>query len=245
METQITRSSGRAEQGTTRRITLRKALLACSVLASVLYVTTSILGAMRWEGYNPIDQTMSELFAVGAPSKSFVDPLMIAYSILWIALGVGVWLSAGSKLALRIAAAGLIGKEVEGLIVQIFFPMSMRGVEGPSHGPIHGVLTYLGVFCFITAMAAGSAAFGKRFRIYSLVTLLVSSGTAVIAGLTIPEMAADLPTPGMGVWERISIFSYLLWASVLAIGLLRGQAARAQDERARDEGRETAIIRRG
>jgi len=36
-------------------------------------------------------------------------------------------------------------------------------------------------------------------------------------------MAANLPTPWLGVTERISIFGYMLWIAVLAIVLLRTQ----------------------
>ena len=87
----------------------RKTLLVCGIVASLLYVITTVLGAMRWEGYSATSQTVSELFAIDAPSKSLVDPLFVIYSVLWIAFGVGVWQSAGPKRALRVAAVGLIG----------------------------------------------------------------------------------------------------------------------------------------
>jgi hypothetical protein len=218
-------ASGRmVSVGETHRQTVRKILLACGIIASLLYIVTSIIGAMRWDGYDPTSQCVSELFAVGAPSKSLVDPLLIAYSFLWIAFGVGVWLSAEGKLALRIAAAGLIGKEIEGLVVQLNFPMHMRGVETSSSDPLHGILTYVGVLSFLIAMGFGSVAFGKRFRIYSIATLVVSFFFSALTGLLVPAMVANQPTPFMGVWERIGIFSYLLWAVILAIGLLRAQS---------------------
>jgi hypothetical protein len=205
------------------RTTLERFLLICGPLSSLLYVAATIIGAMRWKGYSSTSQSVSELFAIDAPSKSLVDPLFVTYSVLWIAFGVGVWRSADRKRALRVAAAGLIGKEVEGLVVQLFFPVHRRGVKGKSNDPLHGVLTYLGVLFFLIAMGFGSTAFGKRFRIYSIGTLLVSVVFGVLTGLDIPRMAANQPTPWMGVFERINIFSYLLWASVLAIALLRAE----------------------
>ncbi len=129
----------RSDVSTSDRV--RKILLMCGILASLVYFSASILGAMRWEGYSPFSQPISELFGIGAPSKSIVDPLLTVYSLLWIAFGIGVWQSAGGKRALRIAGAGLIFKEVEGLIVQLFFPVPMRGFEGPNYGILHTVLT--------------------------------------------------------------------------------------------------------
>jgi hypothetical protein len=70
-------------------------------------------------------------------------------------------------------------------------------------------------------------AFGTWFRRYSIGTLLVCLAFAILTGLEIPRIVADQPTPWVGVWERITIFGYLLWGVVLAIGLLRAPDATA------------------
>jgi hypothetical protein len=41
-----------------------------------------------------------------------------------------------------------------------------------------------------------------------------------------PQLEANLPTPWMGLWERIDIFATMLWIAVLAIVLLRAQVQR-------------------
>lgn len=92
----------------------------------------TILGARRFKGYSSTSQSVSELIAIDAPSRPLVVPLMVTYSVLWTAFGVGVWQSAGPKRALRVVAGGLIGKEIEGLVVTLFFPMHLRGVKGTS-----------------------------------------------------------------------------------------------------------------
>jgi hypothetical protein len=230
MKTQSNGSDERFGQGNTYNHMVRKILLGCGILASLLYVAAGIMGAMIWEGYDPFSQCVSELFATGAPSKPFIDPLLFAFSLIWIAFGVGVWMSANGKWVLRIAAVGLMIKEIEGLIVQLFFPMSMRGVETTSNDTLHGVLTLIGVLAFLSAMAFGSAAFGKRFRLYSLGTLVISFFFSALTGIYVPAVAANQPTPWMGVWERIGIFSYLLWAVVLAAGLLRVQTGSLKSE---------------
>ena len=49
---------------------LRKALLVCGILSSLLYVAMTVFVAMRWEGHSSASQTISELSAIGAPTRS-------------------------------------------------------------------------------------------------------------------------------------------------------------------------------
>src|SRR5918995_3452406 len=91
---------------------VRKVLLALGIVGPLFYVATDILVATRWEGYSYTDQTVSELFAIGAPTRPLAVPLMLTYGVLAIAFGLGVWESAGEKLALRVVAVRVIGKEV-------------------------------------------------------------------------------------------------------------------------------------
>ena len=143
-----------------------------------------------------------------------------------IAFGMGVLASAGRKLALRIAAVGLIGKEVLGFVVTLFFPIHLRGVEGTRTDTMHAILTVVGVLFMLLAIGFGAAAFGKWFRIYSIATFLMLVVGGVLTGLDQPNLEPNLPTPWMGVWERINIYAYMLWVVVLAIALLRAQKAR-------------------
>ena len=223
MKTLTARSNETIESAVTRPVKLQKALLYCGIVASLLYVALTIIGAMQWEGYNSASQTVSELFAVEAPSRSLVVALMLVYSILMIAFGLGVWKSAGGKLALRVIACLLIAKEVEGVLGTLFAPMHIRGGEGTLTDAMHAILTIVGVIILTFTVGIGAAAFGKRFRFYSIVTILVFILFGTLSGMDGPRMAANLPTPWMGVWERANIFSYMLWVIVLAVTLLRSQ----------------------
>ena len=55
---------------------VRKVLLICGILASLIYVGSDILAAMRWEGYSYTAQSVSELRAIGAPTRSFLVPIL-------------------------------------------------------------------------------------------------------------------------------------------------------------------------
>ncbi len=208
---------------------VRKVLLGCGIASSLLYVATDLLAARRWEGYSSTSQTVSELIAIDAPTRPLVVPLFLTYSVLVIAFGAGVWQSAGRKRALRFAAVGLAGKEVLGLVVTLFFPMHLRGIEETLTDTMHGALTMVGVLFMLLAIGFGATAFGMRFRLYSIGTFLLLVVGGTLAGLDAPRLAANLPTPWMGVWERINIFAYMLWVVVLAITLLRAPVERPQD----------------
>jgi hypothetical protein len=62
---------------------VRKVLLAGGILSSLLYVATTIVEAMRREGYSPASQAVSELSAIGAPSRPLVVPLFLPNGVLW------------------------------------------------------------------------------------------------------------------------------------------------------------------
>jgi thiosulfate reductase cytochrome b subunit len=75
-------------------------------------------------------------------------------------------------------------------------------------------------------MGFGAAAFGKRFRLYTIVSIVVLIGFGVLTGLDSANMEANLPTPWMGVWERICMFAYMLWVIVFAAILFRSEKLR-------------------
>jgi hypothetical protein len=207
---------------------VRKLLLGCGIVASLLYVATTVVAPMLWDGYSSTSQTISELFAIGAPSTSLVVPLFLTYSVLMIAFGVGVWLSAGQNRALRFVGGFLIGKEVLGFMGTLFAPIHLRGVETTLTDTLHVIITGVGVLLILLAIGFGAIAFGKRFRLYSITTLLILLVFGTLAGLDGPRMAANLPTPWLGIWERINIFGYMLWVVVLAIDLLGTPVPRPQ-----------------
>jgi hypothetical protein len=69
---------------------LRKILLGCGIVSSVLYVVTDVLGTLRYPGYSYADQTFSELTAQGAPTRSLMVALNgISYGVLVAAFALG------------------------------------------------------------------------------------------------------------------------------------------------------------
>jgi hypothetical membrane protein len=77
----------------------------------------------------------------------------------------------------------------------------------------------------------GAAALGKRFRVYSIATMVIVLACGAVTGTNASQVEADLPTPGVGVGERISIATFMAWIVVLAIALLRAPHAAVNPDR--------------
>lgn len=205
-----------------------RALLGCGIPSSLLYVGANVLGARRWRGYSLTSHTVSELSAIGAPSRPLVIPLLTAHGALVIPFGLGVWESAGRKRALRVTGALLVGLGASDLPAP-FFPMHRREAlargEGSRTDTMHIILTSVNSLLILLAIGFGSTAFGKRFRLYSSATILVLVVTGGLTATQASRVEANLPTPWAGLTERISIGGYLLWQVALAIALLRTRAS--------------------
>ena len=64
-----------------------------------------MIWVIRYDGYRPISQTVSELSAWGISTRPLWMVLGTIYEALMIAFALGVWASAGEKRSLRIASS--------------------------------------------------------------------------------------------------------------------------------------------
>ena len=202
----------------------RKALLLAGALSSVLYLAIDVIGGMRYEGYSFLSQTISELSAIGAPTRTLVVMLGLAYSALVIAFGWGVRRSAGSARALRIAGGLLVAYGMMGLLWP-FAPIHMRGVEPGLTDALHIALTAVTLLILLAAVGFAAAAFGAAFRLYSGLTLITLVVFGALTALDAPRIAANLPTPWVGLLERVDVYAFMAWVVVLSGALLRAAGA--------------------
>jgi CubicO group peptidase (beta-lactamase class C family)/hypothetical membrane protein len=207
----------------------RKSLLVFGILSSAVYVAADVLGGLLYPGYSFVSQAISELGAIGAPSKPIVDPLFLIYDVLALVFGVGVLREASGNRALRTTGVLLIGYGAAGLVTILFsgfFSMQQRGTGNLATDLPHIVLTGGFVLLLLLAIGFGAFAFGRRFRIYSFATLLT---VVLFTALTAPfavRLAAGRPTAGLGIVERVGVYAWLLWVAALAVALLRRPAFR-------------------
>ena len=221
---------------TPRFALVRKTLIVCGILSSLLYVAANVVVPMQFDGYSLVSQTVSELSAIDAPTRQFWLMLMVPYGLFLIAFGLGVWWTASGSRALRATGVLFI---THGVIGYFWPPMHQRGAPLTVTDTMHIVFTLIVVPIMMLQIAFGAAALGKQFRIYSVVTFAAVIFFGILTGFDGPRIAADLPTPWVGVWERICIASYMLWVIVFAVALLRrenNQPGTNQDEDVQDYG---------
>lgn len=191
----------------------RKYLLFCGILSSLLYIGINVFVPMRFEGYNSVTQTVSELSAIGAPTRTLWVWLAILYILLFSAFSWGVWLSSAENRRLRIAAILLIIYS----IVNIYWPpMHLRGNEPTLTDTLHIVWAMVTIALMMLIMAFGAAALDKRFRIYTIATFVIFLLFGILIGTEAPAIPKNLPTPYIGIWERINIGAFMIWVVVFA-----------------------------
>lgn len=203
-------------------VALRKVLLACGIASSLLYVGMNIAGALLYPGYDPFSQQVSELSAIGAPTRDWWVPVGVAYEILVIAFGVAVWLSADRNRWLHVVGGVLV---ISGLFNAYWPPMHQREVIAAGGGTLtdtlHLVWAGIAVFLMFVYIAFGAAALGRRFRWYSTITIVLLLTFGLLTVPVVGGISTGQPTPWAGVIERINIFMDLQWVAVLSIALLR------------------------
>jgi len=198
----------------------REILLVCGIVSSLLYLAMNVFVPMQWEGYSSASQTVSELSAIGAPTRPQWVLLGIAYTLLVTAFGFGVWRSARLSRPLRVVGGFMVAYGVISLAWPLA-PMHLRGEGFTLTDTMHVILAAVTVFLMLLAIGFGTAVFGKRFRFYSIATFVILFAFGALTFRESPRIAANLPTPWIGVWERINIAVFLLWVVVLAVALLR------------------------
>lgn len=219
MNTQTAGSNEMVGAVVTRHEVVRKVLLFCGILSSLLYIANDVIAAMSYPGYSRISQPISQLSATFAPSRTVLVPLIILYALLIIACGIGVWQSAQGKRLLRVTGGLLIAGGILGLVA-LAFPMTQPDMSDTMHNILSGTVTPLLMFVTI---GFGAAALGRWFRLYSILTIAVLLLGGALSGMQIAQIAAGETVSWFGLTQRMLTRAWLFWVAVLAIVLLRAQ----------------------
>ena len=174
----------------------------------------------RYPGYSFANQVISELSAIGAVTTDLWVRLLQVYAVLFAAFTIGMVREGRSNRRLRLTSWLLVAFVLSGPLWS-FVPMHQRGEvftwTDAGHIAMGGVMVLL----LSAVMAAGAGGLGHRFRVFTRALVSVAFVAGVGTFAYVPRMIAQLPTPGVGIVERIFLYAFLLWIGVLAVALLR------------------------
>ena len=195
-----------------------KALLLCGVISSVWYFAINIFVPMQYGGYNVADFTVSELSAIGAPTRILWVLLVSPYPLLLAGLGWGVLRSSPSSKKLRIAGALIIAYSLFNLF---WPPMHLRGTPPTLTDALHIAWASVTVLLMLLMMGFGAAALDRKFRIYTIWSMVLLLLFGIMTSAYAPNIPTNGPTPMIGIWERINLGIFLIWIVLFALKILR------------------------
>ena len=202
---------------------VKKFLLICGLLAPFIYISSDIFSSILWKDYSYIGQSVSELRAVEAPTRSLLLIFLYVYAILEISFGFGILKSSNHRRPLFITGILIICLGIVDLIAP-FFPMHLREniqITGRTFtDTMHLIFTTLTVILLLLIIGFGSSTKTKWFRIYSYLTIFILVVGGFWASLDAPLIEANLPTPWLGLKERLNIYGYMVWVAIFAYVLL-------------------------
>ena len=183
-------------------VSMRNGLLYCGILSSLWYAAINIYVPLQYEGYSSSSFTVSELSAINAPTRILWMLLVSPYPLLFAAFGWGVLYASGNKRKLKIVA-GLI-------IAYCFFnlywpPMHMRATLATGKfflsDTLHIVWAIVTVLLFMLIMGFGAASFGKRFRYFTIASMVLLFGFGMLTSRLAPALQAN-PFAGTSALRR-------------------------------------------
>jgi hypothetical protein len=192
---------------------MKKYFYIFGIISLISYVLAVIIGGFLIPNYSHLNQAVSEIEPLIKNNfKYIVTILFTVYNICVLCYGIGQFLIFKKRIikvqAIFISLISLFG------ILMYFFPMDIIGSDATIKGIIHIILAGLMAPLTILTCFLGYFYFkhDKVMRLYSLLTSII----IIVCGGTAAYLTAN-SLPFMGLFERITIISYILWLFITAI----------------------------
>lgn len=217
-------------------------LLACGIAASLTQVTLDLTSSAIAPGYQYSHMTVSELSAVGVPTRPlWVAVMTLVYVPLMLLFALGVWRAAGSRWRLRVPAMLLLAITLFGAV---WPPMHLRGEPTSLTDTLHIVWTAIFGLVSVSTMVIAAGALGRTPRAFTIGSIVAILVAGAITGAMSGPIPAGGATPWIGLVERVSVYGWALWLAVLGIELRRELRLRRphEGERRRHRDREAVAV---
>ena len=191
----------------------------CGVLSPVFLAIATLAGGALRPGYDPVANSISELYEAGAPNAVWLMALLTTYHALVIPLAIGIHRGLpGARFGwtgpVFLALAGLLGIPLGA------YARCDPGCFGATtfRGQLHGILVLVTVVLIFSAMFATwlRARSYAHWRSYARYTL----GTAVSGVLFGVAMMPYIQGEYSGLLERIAVAIVVQWYVITGLRLI-------------------------
>ena len=188
------------------------------ILGVLFYVLHVFLGQAAYPGYRAASQAVSELSAIGAPSRMVALLFFSLYSLCMIVFALGLWMLFRDRISgtFSIGCLLLLGTYVVSWIGCLFFPPAQSLATGFWKNVAHLILNG-GVMLFsVAALLFIGLGVWKRYRWLSLFSFFAIF--MVITGMVLSGLVGQMY---VGAAQRISAFALVLYDLLLAVWMMR------------------------
>lgn len=194
---------------------LGKWTLICGILSVIFYILHDVVGAMNYPGYNWMEQAVSDLTAVDAPSFAVASGYVTVYKIFnCICCAFLCVMVQNERKVFKIGIYLFALMNGISAVGYALFPLSGSGYDGSFQSFVHVyVLTALVVMLSIVSLiliAVGS--FKDKNRLLGILAVV-----ALICMFFGAVGSANMPKTIFGVIERFSTYSAVVFTGVLGV----------------------------
>ena len=196
--------------------------LLAGFIGVVFYLLHVLIGGILWQGYNHLQQPISDLTGSGAPNRSILLVLTTAYGLccLFFAVNLIVYSKRHFNSTVLIGAIIFFSMHLVSFFYN-FFPEDMISSKPTFSGTMHIVLTIAIIPLSISAPVVMGIGFKRlstmaHLGIYSIISCIL---IFIFGGTTAIFYANKLPFFGLA--ERVNIGVLQMWTAVISITLFR------------------------
>ena len=187
--------------------------VAGAIWGPAIFVATWVVGGLLAKGYSPVDDQISRLAAVDAPTRALMTAGFSAYGV---GIGIAAW---PLRRIIGVPAAVSIGVSASSTVGVMMTPL------GRSAGTdlVHGFFALVGYASLGLAGPLAAIALRRGHRIWATASLGVGM-------LTLLALVASLGSMAPGLLQRIGLTTSDAWLMSVGIagitGRLRGDKSR-------------------
>ena len=186
----------------------------CGIAGPVAFVSAWLVGGLRTDGYDPLEQAISQLAREGAPTRALMTAGLVAFGVL-----IPVWAQAlGDDLRSRGVRAAVT---TAGLATLGVAALPLTREPGGTQDLLHAVAASIGyVGMALTPLLAANPLRGAGRPAAAAVSVGVGAVSAVclVGSVAVPDLSGGFQRAGLTV---VDAWHVVAGAVVLARGTLR------------------------